>query len=195
MAGLKFCAALAALLLATAPSEAQPTGAPPAPGSTRTTSPFAFMDGVWVGEARMHGPNGATFAMAMMERVGPMLGGEVRVLEGHARDASGKTLFNAFSVLAPTGENGAYQMRSYTPGRTGDYDVRITGPGRFGWSYRHNGAEFRYGAEIKDGVWQEVGERVAADGSVAKHFEMTLRRTGDTSWPSAGVEARPAPGG
>lgn len=175
---------------ASASAQAPVGGGPPVPGAARTTDPFRFLDGVWVGEARMYGPGGQAFVMDMTERVGPMLGGEVRAIEGVARDKSGRTLFNAFSVLSPASANGAYQMRSYTPGRTGDYDVRLTAPNSFGWSYSSAGAQFRYRVEVSGGVWREVGERVAPDGSVAKHFEMTLRRTADTDWPAAFAKAQ-----
>lgn len=185
MAGMMRLAAIAAMLMSA------PAAAGEAPARVvRSTAPLAFLDGLWVGEATAYAPDGRAFPMKMMERVGPMLGGEVRVLEGKASDADGRTLFNAFSVVAPAAADAAYAMRSYTPGRTGAYELRMTGPSSFAWSYAHGGARFRYTAKVENGVWTEVGERLNADGSAARHFEMKLKRSDDTDWPAAGIDAR-----
>ena len=45
----------------------------------------------------------------------------------------------------------------------------------------------RYTAVVKDGVWREVGDRIAPDKEPVRFFEMTLKRVGHTDWPAGGA--------
>ena len=45
----------------------------------------------------------------------------------------------------------------------------------------------RYTCVVKDGVWHEVGDRIVPGKEPVRFFEMTLKRVGDTSWPSEGA--------
>jgi len=45
----------------------------------------------------------------------------------------------------------------------------------------------RYTAVIKDGTWNEVGDRVTKGQEPVRFFEMNLTRVGDSDWPAAGA--------
>ncbi len=43
----------------------------------------------------------------------------------------------------------------------------------------------RYTATVKDGTWNEVGERILPGKAPIRFYEMNLKRLGDTTWPAA----------
>ena len=45
----------------------------------------------------------------------------------------------------------------------------------------------RYTAVIKNGGWQEVGDRIFPGRDPVRFFEMNLKRVGDNDWPAAGA--------
>jgi hypothetical protein len=45
----------------------------------------------------------------------------------------------------------------------------------------------RYTAVIKDGKWNEVGDRLMPGKDPVRFYEAQLERVGDTDWPAAGV--------
>jgi len=149
------------------------------PGATDALAAF---DGVWIGPARMTTPDGQTIRFEQMERIGPMLAGEIRVMEGQARGAAGERLFNALTVFS-LGEGGI-EMRSHTPGHVETRLVEMTDDG-FVWRTRTGDNEMVYTVSIRDGVWHETGVVRRPDGREFPFFEMTLNRVGDTDWPSA----------
>ncbi|MCP6769373.1 hypothetical protein NL529_31455, partial [Klebsiella pneumoniae] len=61
---------------------------------------FAFMDGVWRGPASTVLPSGDVHAITQTERIGPFLGGAVKVLEGRGYEADGRTSFNALGIIS-----------------------------------------------------------------------------------------------
>lgn len=148
--------------------------------------PLAAMDGMWRGPARTMTAKG-WHELTQTERVGPFLGGAVRLIEGRGHEADGRITFNAFAVLAYNPITKAYSLQSNAMGFSGVFPLTLRSDG---WSWQipaGPGAIIRYTATIKDGTWHEVGERVAADGTAVKTFEMTLRRIGATDWPGAGA--------
>lgn len=150
----------------------------------KALAPLARFDGHWRGEATAWLPNGETLKLVQTERVGPMLDGSVRVVEGRGYQAAdGQLVFNALAVISYSPRSQSYTFRSYAQGHAGDWPLTIT-PDGFTWSINMgpNGT-LRYTARIKDGTWHEVGERIVAGQPPVKTFEMTLRRIGDTDWP------------
>jgi hypothetical protein len=81
-----------------------------------------------------------------------------------------------------------YNFRSHAQGHAGDFPVEIL-PDGFAWSIAAGPATIRYTATVKDGVWTEVGERLAAGAPPVRIFEMTLRRIGDAGWSRDNVPA------
>lgn len=143
---------------------------------------LAFMDGEWRGPARF-----GEHPMTQTERVGPLLDGAVKLVEGRGYDAAGKTVFNVFAVISYDPVKRTYSMRSYAEGYAGDFPLTVR---KDGWSWSQPmgpGATLNYTASFTPDGWREVGERVAGDAQPVRMFEMTLKRVGNGAWPGAGA--------
>jgi len=147
---------------------------------------LAFMDGTWRGDAWSLSSAGEKHALTQTERVGTFLGGTVRVIEGKGYEADGSVGFNALGVISYDPARKAYSLRSYAQGFSGDYPVTPREDG-FDWVIQAGPMTMTYTATIQDGVWHEVGHRRMGDGEPVPFFEMTLKRIGDTDWPSGGA--------
>lgn len=128
----------------------------------RSTESLAMLDGVWSGPAWVIAPDGRRYEMQQTETVCPAIFGQIRVMEGRGQ-ASGQTRFHAITIFEGQSD-GTITMRSYTPGRSGQYPLTLRDHG-FEWSHEMNGQFVRYAIRIDDGVWYETGERRSADGS------------------------------
>ncbi len=177
---------LAALLGSAA--AAQPAGAPAAAwdpaarlsAQREAMKPLAFMDGVWRGQAETdRHPRGFTHT----ERVGTLLDGTIRLVEGRSYDDKGGTQFNAFAVISYDPARRAYTMHSYAMGYVGDFPLAVR-PDGYSWTQPAGpGASINYSATVSGDAWREVGERVANGGTPQKVFEMRLKRVGRSTWP------------
>jgi hypothetical protein len=148
---------------------------------------LAAMDGEWRGTAWTRLPNGEKREVTQTERIGLMLDGAVRVIEGRGYLPDGSTGFNAFGIISFNNATGTYSMRSYAEGRMGDFPFAPTATG-YTWETPAGGsAVMRYTATIKDGTLNEVGDYVLPDKPPVRVFEMTLKRLGDSAWPAAGA--------
>jgi hypothetical protein len=147
-----------------------------------------FLDGEWRGPAKTLLPDGSWHQMTQTERVGPMLDGTVKVIEGRGYNLDGAMSFNAFAVISFDPDKKTFSMRSYTSGRQGDYTITPTATG-FTWDIPAGpNMTIHYEATVKDGVWTEVGTRVMkSGGEPVKFIELTVTRLGDTGWPAGGV--------
>lgn len=149
-------------------------------------APLAWMDGVWRGPARTMTPGGA-HEVIQTERIGPLLDGSVKVLEGRGYNADGSTGFNALGVISYDPAGKAYTLHSYAQGRSGDFPLTPTADG-YVWSIPAGpAAVVRYTATFRDGVWREIGVYDAEGQPPRPFFEMTLHRVGDSAWPGAGA--------
>ncbi|KQW83141.1 hypothetical protein [Brevundimonas sp. Root1279] len=143
-----------------------------------------FLDGEWRGEAVVHGPGGTT-TLTQTERVGPMLGGSIKVIEGRGYAADGSTQFNAMATVSWDARNNRYGFRSYANGYSGDYQFERTDDG-FRWETPAGpDARIQYVAVVKDGTWHEVGDYVVEGQPPRRMIEMRLTRVGDSGWPAA----------
>jgi hypothetical protein len=147
---------------------------------------LAFMDGVWRGPASTTRPSGDKHEITQTERIGPLLGGTVKVIEGRGYEPDGKTTFNALGIISYDVGKQAYSIRSYAMGQAGDFPVTLTANG-FTWSIPAGPMTIRYTAVVKDGTWTEVGDRVVPGNEPVRFFEMRLTRVGDSDWPAAGA--------
>ena len=147
---------------------------------------LAFMDGVWRGPASTTLASGDKHDITQTERIGPLLGGTVKVIEGRGYDPDGKTTFNALGIISYDVAKKAYSMRSYALGYAGDFPVTLTADG-FGWEIPAGPVTIRYRAVVKDGTWTEVGDRIAPGKDPVRFFEMRLTRIGDSAWPGVGA--------
>jgi hypothetical protein len=149
--------------------------------------PLARMDGVWRGRATTMLPGGDQRTITQTERIGPFLGGTVKVIEGRGYDANGTVVFNALGIISFDPATQKHSMRSYALGRQGDFAVRPTDDG-YTWEVPAGpGAFVRYTATIRDNQLHEVGDRIAGGAAPVRVFEMLLERVGDTQWPELGA--------
>jgi hypothetical protein len=145
---------------------------------------LSWMDGEWVGQATVSMGPGRTETHPHTERIGPMLGGSIKVIEGRSVNADGSAGFNAFAVVSWDGDTGRYMMRSYANGHAGDFPLEATAEG-FRWSTTNRGGEMRYVTTFRDGEWVEVGDFIMPGREPMRVIELRLRRRGDTGWPAA----------
>ncbi|NNG17023.1 MAG: DUF1579 domain-containing protein [Gemmatimonadales bacterium] len=147
-----------------------------------------FMDGVWRGTAWHILPSGERHTITQTERVGPFLGGSIKVIEGRGYEGDGSVGFNALGIISYDPGTGAFTMRSYAQGHTGDFPLTLAADG-FEYKIPVGPRIMRYRAVITDGTWREVGDRVLPGTEPIRFFEMTLTRMGNTNWPSEGAVA------
>jgi hypothetical protein len=147
---------------------------------------LAFVDGTWRGSAKVYLPGGAVHELVQTERVGPMLDGSIKVIEGRAYGAEGRVEFNAFAIVSFDVKSGRYRMHSHAQGGSGDFEFEPR-PDGFVWRMVYGPVTIRHTAVVKDGRWSELTERLSEGQPPVKMVEMDLRRVGDTDWPAAGA--------
>ena len=181
MAALAACCLLAVPAAASAQTM-QPAGTAEQRQAMQT---LAWMDGEWVGEATISMGPGQTSTHPHTERIGPMLGGSIKVIEGRTTGGpDGAPAFNAFAVVSWDDAADRYTMRSYANGEVGDFPLEATADG-FRWTTPARGGEMRYVTTFKDGEWVEIGHFVMPGREPMPVIELRLRRRGDTGWPAA----------
>lgn len=181
-----FAVLVAAGLSGQASSQAQPDFEGLMAAQRKAMTALDFLDGTWRGPAEIATPSGEKLSLTQTERVGPMLDGGVKVIEGRGYESDGSVGFNALAVVSYDPEKRAYMMRSYARGLVGDFPLTVK-PDGFVWEIPAGPATIRYTADIKDGTWHEIGERIMAGTEPVRFHEMTLKRVGDTDWPAAGA--------
>ena len=182
---MKAMALALAAVLATTGVSAQ-TGAPDPAAQRTALAKFAMLDGTWTGTATVMGREGRQ-DLRHTERVGPMLGGAIRVIEGKSYRADGSEAgFNAFAVISYDADAGRYDFRSYAQGHAGTFPIEATGTG-FAWTMPAGPATIRYVAVVKDGSWHEEGTLTRPGAPPVQVIVLDLKRTGATDWPSAGA--------
>src|SRR5947209_6555229 len=82
---------------------------------------FAYMDGVWRGPASTVLPSGQRADVTQTERIGPFLGGSIKVIEGRGYNADGTVGFNAFGIISYQPAQQTYTLHSYALGYAGDF--------------------------------------------------------------------------
>lgn len=104
---------------------------------------FAFLDGVWTGTAWILLPSGERQEVIQTERIGPFLGGSIRLIEGRGFDSDSRLVFNAFAVISYDPRTDRYSMRSYAQGRAGDFEITPTADG-YTWEIPAGPMTIRY---------------------------------------------------
>jgi len=144
---------------------------------------LSFMRGVWAGPAKGMDAQGQPYSITQTERMGPMLGGDIIVIEGRGYKDDNTTGFNAFAVVSWNPQSEKYELRSYAQGYAGTFELKLTAEGYIWEIPAGLVAVIRFTATIKDNTWREVGEYVASGQPPMQTFEMNLKRVGDTDWP------------
>jgi hypothetical protein len=171
-----------------APTTGAPAGAAieavkPTPAMVDALAKLSFMRGVWRGRANGMLPDGSSYSVTQTERMGPMLGGDIIVVEGRGYRDDGSTGFDAFAVVSFEPRSGKYEIRSYAQGQAGTFELTPTADG-YVWEIPAGpNAKIRFTATVKDNKWREVGEFVAGGQPPRQTFEMNLEKVGDTDWP------------
>ena len=178
--------AVAAALSSSVAAETRPDSATLIATQKEAMAPLAYMDGVWRGPAWTILPSGEKHNITQTERIGPFLDGSVKVIEGRGYDPDGKVTFNAFGTISYDPARKAYTLHSHAMGYVGDFALTPAADG-YTWEIPAGPTTIRYTAVIKDGVWKEVGDRIAPGKDPVRFFEMNLKRVGDTTWPAAGA--------
>lgn len=182
-------AALALCSTLSGPAAAQAPDTPALLAAQRQAmQPLAALDGVWRGTARVTLPDGKTRELVQTERIGPMLGGTVKVIEGRGHGAGGSLDFNALAVVSYTPSTGKYSLSSWAQGMKGDFSFEPR-PDGFVWTMNFGSTTVRHTAVVQQGTWTEVGERLVEGQPPVRMIEMKLRRIGSTTWPAAGAVA------
>jgi hypothetical protein len=162
------------------------TAVAPVAASPQLAAPMAklgFMRGVWRGEARGVTLEGTPYTVTQTERMGPMLGGDIVVIEGRGYKPDGTTGFNAFAVASWNPFEQRYELRSYAQGMAGTFELVLTGTG-YTWEIPAGpDAKIKFTATVGADTWREVGEYIASGQPPRQTFEMNLRRVGETDWP------------
>ncbi len=172
------------LLTPATPAAAQANDPTLIPAERDALARLGWMDGNWRGEAVTNTPGGP-HRITQTERIGAMLGGTIKLLEGKGFNADGSIGFNAFGVISYDPASKRYSLHSYAMGRAGDFALTPTENGYF-WEIPLGPMTIRYTATLKDGVWTEVGDRIMPGRPAQRFFEMKLKRIGDSDWPGAG---------
>lgn len=157
------------------PAEAQAPNAALLAKQQAAMKALAFLDGVWAGPAEAHERTG-TLKMTQTERVGTLLDGTIRLIEGRAFDQKGKTLFNAFGVISYEVPRSRYVISSYASGYTTTTELKVK-PHCFEWEVPAGpGAKMQFTATVQNGTWTEVGDYVPSSGTKQRTFHMTVKR-------------------
>jgi hypothetical protein len=182
-AALMICAALTP---PPAAAQGRPDPVPLMAAQREAMAALQSMNGVWRGTAWTLLPSGEKRSLVQTERIGPMLDGTVKVIEGRGYEADGKLAFNAFGVVSFNPATRAYHFRSHALGQSGEFAFAATADG-YTWEIPAGPMTIRYTAVIKDGTLREVGDRIVPGREPQRFFEMTLQRVGDSDWPAAGA--------
>ena len=188
IARLAFAAAWLCASIALPVSAQQPDTATLLATQADAMKAFSMIDGTWRGPATVMQADGSRLAFTQTERIGPFLGGSVKVIEGRGYDESGKVRFNALGIVSYNAGTREYTLHSHAQGHAGDFPFRPTGDG-YSWEIPIGAAILRYNAVVKEGELYEVGDRIVAGREPQRVFEMRLKRIGDSDWPAAGSVA------
>src|SRR5882672_5511199 len=179
-------ALLAFAMALTASGQGRPDPAALIAAQREAMAPLAAMDGVWRGPAWTILPSGEKHLITQTERIGPFLGGSVKVIEGRGYNADGTVGFNAFGTISYNPTTRAYTLHSYAEGNVGDFALTSSADG-VAWEIPVGPVTIRFTCVIKDGAWREVGDRMVPGHEPLRFFEMDLKRIGDTTWPAGGA--------
>lgn len=150
-------------------------------------APLEKMHGEWRGTATVYSPEGAT-TLVHTERVGPMLKGDILIVEGLAYNEGGEPEFNAFGIISYDPHQDAYAIRAYTGGYGATYPLTLTETG-YEWSVPAGpDAKVHYVATIEGDEWTETGTYIRGDQEFPT-ISFTVKRVGETDWPAAGQVA------
>lgn len=185
IASMMFAGAAMAMSAPMAMAQPADDGAAAMAAQREAVGVLGWMNGRWRGQA-VHRTAQGEHRVTQTERVGDLLGGTIKLIEGRGFEDDGRIGFNAFGVLSFDAATKRYRFSSHTRGRSGDFAFTATDKG-YVWEIPAGPMTIRYTATLTDGTWTEIGERIAPGRPAMKFFEMTLKRVGEADWPEAGA--------
>ncbi len=183
---MSFVLAIAATAASLGATAQQPDTDALLAAETDALKAFAMLDGAWRGPATVIEPDGRRHDFIQTERIGPLLGGSIRLIEGRGYADDGTVRFNAFAIVSFDPATHSYSLHSHAQGHVGDFAFVPTGDG-YRWEIPLGPMTIRYVATVKDGELHEIGDRIVAGREPVRIFEMRLKRVGDVDWPAAGA--------
>ena len=171
-----------------APAQERPTPAALLAAQREAMQALKAMDGVWRGPAWSLMPSGEKHHITQTERIGPMLDGSIKVINGMGYESDARSGFGALATLFYDVRSASFALNAIAHGQSGSFAFKPT-PDGFTWEIPAGPATIRYTAVIKDGRLREVGDRLVAGQPPLRIFEMDLTRIGDTDWPAGGAVA------
>ena len=147
---------------------------------------LAMLDGVWRGPATVTERDGRRISFVQTERIGPFLGGSIKVIEGRGYADDGGVRFNALGIVSFDPATSGYTMHSHALGRVGDFAFVPTADG-YRWEIPLPSGRIRYVATVGADELYEVGDLVLEGRAPVRIFEMRLKRIGSTEWPAGGA--------
>ncbi len=177
---------LAMSLALAAPAAAQQPSPAELIAAQRTAmARLAWMNGEWRGPAVTRTADGE-HRVTQTERIGDLLDGSIKVVEGRGFNPDGSKGFNAFGTISYDPATDKFEFRSYAQGRSGTFSIVPNADG-YVWEIPAGPGTIRYTATLADGTWTEVGDQIMPGRPPVRFFEMKLRRVGDSAWPEAGA--------
>ncbi|MEO6387258.1 MAG: DUF1579 domain-containing protein [Croceibacterium sp.] len=178
-------AALAMAVLPAATWAQQPDAAALIASEQAAMAKFAWMDGEWRGLAVTQTATGE-HRVTQTERIGNLLDGTIKLVEGRGFNPDGSKGFNAFGVIAYDPAAQTFAFTSHAQGQSGSF-VMTPHDNGYVWEIPAGPMTIRYTANLANGTWTEIGERIIPGRPPVKFFEMNLHRLGDSAWPGAGA--------
>lgn len=135
-----------------------------------------FLVGKWSGPASVFRGPGEPLKVTQTENVQFKLDGLVMLVEGMARNAEGKVVFQAMATIAFDESASVYRFRSYSDGHYLDTELKLL-PKGFLWGYDAGPAKISNTMRVNEkGEWTEVTEVTVGTAPPRKGVEMTLQR-------------------
>ncbi len=91
-----------------------------------------FMDGIWRGPAWTVLQSGVRHDVTQTERIGPLLDGSMKAIEGRSYNADVTTGFNALGIVSYDPKSKMFNLHSYAQGMSGDFAL-VPAKGSYVW--------------------------------------------------------------
>ena len=187
---MRMMTSLAAVCLATAPAMAQNAAevariAPILSAQKAEMDRLASYDGVYSGPWQIFKPDGSPAERgSTVHRVGPFLGGTIKIMEGRNYSSEGALVFNGMMVFSHNVKSKAWKMDVFAFGEAFEVKPIFTDTGYY---FDAPGAEPDGFRRITITVTPTTWEEEVYDHHPAKPpvrlFSMKLKRVGATDWP------------
>ena len=156
---------------------------------------LSIYDGIYTGTWRSFPPGGgSSFGGTTVHRVGPFLGGSVKVMEGRNYTSDGALVFNGMMVLSFDQAMHKYRLRIYANGRVIDAEAVMNAGGYYFDVPTPGDASFRrINIFVTPGQWVERVDFHDGAKPVVKEAELILNRVGESDWPLGRPNPTPVP--